>query len=99
MRHPDRDLTMERMYRQGDSLREIATKFPGISFQRVHQILKARGVKMRNERVIHRWTESENATLRRLHSKGLTFQQAAALIGRGRNACIGRAHRMGLVSR
>lgn len=49
------------------------------------------------------WTEEEDAALAKLWSEGLTFgviaKRLAALPGgrkRSRNACVGRAHRMGL---
>lgn len=45
------------------------------------------------------WTDAENAQLRDLWSKGVTAGQAAKIMGRSRNAIIGRAHRMRLASR
>lgn len=47
------------------------------------------------------WTPDEDAELRRLHALTpvLSYTQIAAHIGRKRNACIGRAHRLDLPDR
>jgi hypothetical protein len=52
-----------------------------------------------------RWTDEASDLLRQYHAEGRTFTEIAALINAAtrlglttRNACIGRAHRMGLVS-
>jgi len=45
------------------------------------------------------WTDEQNQRLRRLHHEGATFRQMSKELGKSRNACIGRAHRMGLPPR
>ena len=47
---------------------------------------------------IEGWTQAKIAALCDLHAKGYSFSHISAVIGMSRNACIGRAHRMGLRS-
>jgi hypothetical protein len=42
------------------------------------------------------WTAEEDAELARLVSEGVSFTLISQKLNRPRNACIGRAHRMGL---
>ena len=45
------------------------------------------------------WTEAETEELKRLYGEGLSCSAIAAMIGKSRNAVIGRVHRIGLVKR
>ena len=48
------------------------------------------------------WTPEEDARLRELHAQRnptLSYTEIAAVIGRKRNSCIGRAHRLDLPDR
>ncbi len=45
-----------------------------------------------------RWTDEEDALLRRLRAEGVSSSKIAVQIGKSRNAVIGRASRMGLPS-
>jgi hypothetical protein len=42
------------------------------------------------------WSEADDARLRELIAENLSYSAIAPLIGRNRNACIGRAHRLGI---
>lgn len=42
------------------------------------------------------WSEADDARLRELIAENLSYAAIAPLIGRNRNACIGRAHRLGI---
>jgi GcrA cell cycle regulator len=42
------------------------------------------------------WSEADDARLRELIAENLSYAAIGALIGRNRNACIGRAHRLGI---
>jgi GcrA cell cycle regulator len=42
------------------------------------------------------WSDAEDARLRELVAENLSYAAISALMGRNRNACIGRAHRIGL---
>jgi GcrA cell cycle regulator len=42
------------------------------------------------------WTDADDARLRELIAENLSYAAIAPLIGRNRNACIGRAHRLGI---
>lgn len=42
------------------------------------------------------WPAEKTAKLKRLHGEGLTFSQIAKRMGKTRNACIGKANRLGL---
>jgi GcrA cell cycle regulator len=42
------------------------------------------------------WTEADDARLRELIAENLSYAAIAPLIGRNRNACIGRAYRLGI---
>lgn len=42
------------------------------------------------------WTDAEKEELRQLIGQGLAFSLIGRKIGRGKNACIGKAHRLGL---
>lgn len=44
------------------------------------------------------WSAAEDAKLRELAESGLPYSEIAVMIGRGRNSCIGRAHRLGIIS-
>ena len=44
------------------------------------------------------WTNEKIALMCELHAKGYSFSHIAAAVGMTRNACIGRANRMGLKS-
>lgn len=43
------------------------------------------------------WADADDATLRQLAEEGKSFSEIGAVIGRTRNACIGRAHRIGVI--
>lgn len=43
-----------------------------------------------------RWTKERTAQFRKLHAEGLSFGRIAARLGVTREACAGKAHRMGL---
>jgi GcrA cell cycle regulator len=45
------------------------------------------------------WTDKRTAMLRDLHEQGLSFSDIADKLGVKRNACIGKAHRLGLAAR
>jgi len=45
------------------------------------------------------WTAERDDELRRLHAQGLAFVAIGAALGCSKNACIGRAHRLGLPPR
>jgi GcrA cell cycle regulator len=42
------------------------------------------------------WSDADDARLRELIAENLSYAAIGALIGRNRNACIGRAHRLGI---
>jgi len=42
------------------------------------------------------WSEADDTRLRELIAENLSYAAIGALIGRNRNACIGRAHRLGI---
>jgi GcrA cell cycle regulator len=42
------------------------------------------------------WTDERVATLRALHAEGVSFGEIGKALGVGRNAAIGKAHRIGL---
>lgn len=44
------------------------------------------------------WSAQEDAKLRELAESGMPYSEIAVMIGRGRNSCIGRAHRLGIIS-
>lgn len=46
-----------------------------------------------------RWTDTEVDTLRSMYLDGYSFSQIGAVLKCSRNACIGKAHRMGLAKR
>ena len=43
------------------------------------------------------WAEADDQQLRQLAEAGKSFSEIGAAIGRTRNACIGRAHRIGVI--
>lgn len=45
------------------------------------------------------WNEASMAEFTRLHGEGLSFSAIGSELGCSRNACIGKAHRMGLEKR
>jgi hypothetical protein len=45
------------------------------------------------------WTAETETRLKELHAKGLSFRQIACMVGTTRNACIGKARRLGLPPR
>lgn len=44
------------------------------------------------------WTEDEDRRLRSIITGGNSFHNASEALGRTRNACVGRAHRLGIAS-
>lgn len=44
----------------------------------------------------NKWSDADDARLRELIAENLSYAAIGALIGRNRNACIGRAHRLGI---
>ncbi len=45
------------------------------------------------------WTDADDARLRELIAENLSYAAIGALIGRNKNQCIGRAHRIGIHNR
>lgn len=42
------------------------------------------------------WTQEDDARLRELVEENLSYAEIGALMGRNKNSCIGRAHRLGI---
>ena len=45
------------------------------------------------------WTEQDDARLRELLEQGLSYWEVGEAMGRSKNSCIGRGHRLGLMTR
>lgn len=44
------------------------------------------------------WTQEDDARLRGLVAENLSYTEIGAILGRNKNSCIGRAHRLGIKS-
>ena len=45
------------------------------------------------------WTDEDDAKLRELLEQGLSYFEVSEALGRTRNACIGRGHRIGIMTK
>ena len=53
---------------------------------------------MEPSRIHALWADTDDAKLREMAEKGLSFRVIGEAIGRSRNSVIGRAHRLGVIS-
>ena len=96
---------LKKLHGQGKTFPEISTMLRRAGYQQTADGCRQKAGRLGlKPRVLFGWTEEEDDILRELHAKGWTFAEIATRLNelgfnRKRNACIGRATRIGLAPR